>query len=201
MDDSPLPIASKPWNTSSNPSSTSVDKTSPAYSYSQSESSLSVTPANMKVALKSPTISSEQTKTSGELSTKLGFRAAEAYVRPSPIATNGELQKHGFDLKSCTFTMSLEASKPVGEDNPTVIYLPDYHFGQNITNIEVSGGKWTVDLEEFDGGTRQILRWWHGAGKQNITVKGIRRQQGMDLGSDAEAGYLEQVRRSLCAVM
>lgn len=155
----------------------------------------------MKTSLKTPSISSEQTKTLGELSTKPGFRAAEAYVRPSPIATNGNVLKHGFDLRNCTFTVSLAAGKPVAEDYPTEIYLPEYHFAHNAMAVEVSNGKWTVDIEDVDGGTMQILRWWHGVGEQNITVKGVKRQQGMDTESNEEVGYLEQYRRSLCTVM
>lgn len=194
-------MASRPGFASINPSGTSIDKTSPAYSDSQSESTLSVTPANIKTTLKSPSISSEQTKTLGELSTKPGFRAAEAYVRPSPIATNGDVLKHGFDLRNCIFTMSLQASKPVAEDYPTEIYLPEYHFAHNSMTVEVSNGRWTVDIDEIDGGTMQILRWWHGVGEQIITIKGDKRRQGMDTGSNEEVGYLEQYRRSLCSVM
>lgn len=155
----------------------------------------------MKDALQAPSISSERTKAPEESSAKLGFRAAEAYVRPSPIATNGSVLKYGFDLRKCTFTMSLDASKPVAEEYPTEIYLPEYHFGQNTINIEVSGGKWTLDVEEFEGGTIQILRWWHGVGEQSITVKGVSKQQRMDSDPDEEVGYLEQYRRSLCSVM
>ena len=201
IDDSPLPVASKPGFASINPSTTSIDKTSPAYSYSQSESSLPVTPANMKDALRAPSISSEQTKTSGDLSAKPGFRAAEAYIRPSPIATNGKILKYGFDLRNCTFTMSLDASQPVAEAHPTEIFLPEFHFGQGATNVEVSGGKWTIDVDEVDGGTMQVLRWWNAGGEQNITVKGVGRRQGMESGDDEEIGYLEQYRRSLCSVM
>lgn len=130
-----------------------------------------------------------------------GFRAAEAYVRPSPIATNGNLLKYGFDLKNCTFTMSLEASQPVAQEYPTEVYLPEFHFAQKATTVEVSGGKWTVDVDEIEGGTIQVLRWWHGIGEQSITVKGIIRRQGMENGSEDEVGYLEQYRRSLCSVM
>jgi Glycoside hydrolase family 5 C-terminal domain len=155
----------------------------------------------MKDALKAPSISSEQSKTSGELSAKPGFRAAEAFVRPSPIATNGEVVKYGFDLKACTFTLSLVAKKAIAEEHPTEIYLPEYHFEQNAINVAVSGGKWTVGSDEFDGGTMQILRWWHGVGEQNITVKGVVRRQGLDAGSEEEIGYMEQYRRSLCTVM
>jgi Glycoside hydrolase family 5 C-terminal domain len=201
IDDSPLPVASKPGFASTNPSTTSIDKASPAYSYSKSESALPVTPANVKDALKAPSISSERTKTSGDLSAKPGFRAAEAYIRPSPIATNGRVLKHGFDLRNCTFTMSLDASQPLAEAHPTELFLPEYHFGRNAMNVEVSGGRWTVDIDEVDGGTMQVLRWWHAVGEQNITVKGIRQRQGLGSGQDEEVGYLEQYRRSLCSVM
>lgn len=111
--------------------------------------------------------------------------------------------KYGFDLRNCTFTMSLEASQPVAEAHPTEIFLPEFHFRLHETNVEVSGGKWTIDVDEVDGGTMQVLRWWHAVGKQNITVKGVRRRQGMESGDEEEEemGYLEQYRQSLCSVM
>jgi Glycoside hydrolase family 5 C-terminal domain len=201
LDDMPLPIAAKPGFASTNPSTTSVDKSSPAFSYSQAEGSPPVTPATMNEALKAPSISSERTQPSGELSAKPGFRAAEAYVRPSPIFTNGNLIKYGFDLKNCTFSMSLDATQPIAKEYPTEIYLPEFHFSQTATKVEVSGGKWTVDRDDFDGGSFQVLRWWHGVGEQNISVKGERRLSGKDTGPDEEVGYLEQYRRSLCTVM
>jgi Glycoside hydrolase family 5 C-terminal domain len=155
----------------------------------------------MRDALKAPSISPEQIKTAPDLSAKPGFRAAEAYIRPSPIHTNGRLLKHGFDLRNCTFTMSLNADRPVAEAYPTEIFLPEYHFGRDETNVAVSGGKWSIDIDKVDGGSMQVLRWWHGIGEQSITVKGIKRRQGMEIGSDEEMGYMEQYRRSLCSIM
>lgn len=97
--------------------------------------------------------------------------------------------------------MSIDASKPVAEESPTEIYLPEYHFCREATNVEVSGGKWTVDIDEFDGGVLQVLRWWHGVGQQSITVTGVRQRQATDIGSDDDVGYLEQYTRDLCSVM
>lgn len=136
----------------------------------------------------------------GEPSAKTGFRA-EACVRPSPIATNGKVLKYGFDLKSFTFTMSLDARNPVAEDYPTEIYLPEYHFDQSAMTVEASSGKWVVDIDRFEGGIMQVLRWWHGVGEQSITVQGVKRRQGFDIGFNDDVGYLEQYRRSLCSVM
>ena len=97
--------------------------------------------------------------------------------------------------------MSLDASTSVAEEYPTEIYLPEYHFEPSETTVDVSSGKWTLDIDRFDGHVMQKLRWWHGVGEQSITVKGVKRRPGMEMGSDEDIGYLEQYRRSLCAIM
>lgn len=97
--------------------------------------------------------------------------------------------------------MTLDASTPVAEEYPTEIFLPEYHFEPTETTVEVSSGKWTLDIDRSDGHAMQVLRWWHGVGEESITVKGVKRQTGTDMGSDEDIGYLEQYRRSLCAVM
>jgi Glycoside hydrolase family 5 C-terminal domain len=112
--------------------------------------------------------------------------------------------KYGFDLRNCTFTLTLEADSPTQEDAPTEIFLPDYHFPQDKTGVEVTGGKWRIDIEEVDGEGMQVMRWWHGEGEQNITVKGLKRKLGVISDeSEDEVGYLESLWRlaNNCIVM
>ncbi|KAL2000924.1 hypothetical protein VTN02DRAFT_2461 [Thermoascus thermophilus] len=183
-----------------NESTTSVDQASPAYSQSQSQAdSQAVGPGNLKRALTSPSISSERSQTSPD--GKQGFRAAEAYIRPSPIVTNGNLLHHGFDLRNCIFTLALEAKASTPEDAPTEIYLPEFHFPSARTVVTVSGGKWTIDFEAVGSVSVQRLRWWHGEGEQEIKIQGVKRKPGEILSTAEDEGYLEQCQRNTCAVM
>jgi len=144
------------------------------------------------------------------------MRAAEAFIRPSPITTAGDILKYGFDLRSCTFTFSLTATAATKEDGPTEIFLPDYHFPPEETTIEVSGGRWRIDAVavQVDGeqqqqasGSMQVLRWWHGEGEQSMTVKGVKRKAGAASGQDRDGefgyGYFESMRTlaANCSVM
>lgn len=123
-------------------------------------------------------------------------------MRPSPIATVGNVTSSGFDLRNATFTFSLDCKKPATEDVPTEIFLPEFHFPRDNTAVEVSSGKWTISVDDVDGGSLiQRLRWYHGAGEQSMKVKGVLRRQGMALGKEEEEGYLEQCRQSGCSVM
>ncbi len=157
----------------------------------------------LKNTLKAPLISSKQSNTPAEIGSTPGFRAAEAYVRPSPIATVGNVTSSGFDLRNAVFTFSLECKSAATEEVPTEIFLPEFHFPRDNTSVEVSSGKWTISVDDMDGGLIQRLKWFHGAGKQNMTVKGVQRRQGMALGKDEEEGYMEQCRQKTgsCSVM
>ena len=115
-------------------------------------------------------------------------------MRPSPIAVVGDVLSYGFDLKNAVFTLALESNAVATEDVPTEIFLPEFHFPQDNVGVEVSSGKWTISVD--DGGLIQRLRWIHGAGKQNLKVKGVQRKQGMALGNEEEEGYLEQCRQN-----
>jgi hypothetical protein len=145
-------------------------------------------------------MSSESSKSS-ELASKPGFRAAEAYIRPSPIYTNGDLLGYGFDLRNCTFTLSLAAKVPAAEHAPTEIYLPEFHFPSSQTVVTVTGGKWSIESDEEASSTVQRLRWWHGEGKQDIKIRGVKRKAGEILRNDEDETYLEQCQRSACSVM
>ena len=140
-----------------------------------------MSPSNLKASLSTPSISSvPPTSASKEdLANTPGYRAAEAYVRPSPIATAGKVKSYGFDLRNCLFTFALSAPESTKESAPTEIFLPEFHFPSDNLTVEVSGGKWTVGVDDADGGMIQRLRWWHGSGEQTMRVKGVMRRQGM----------------------
>lgn len=137
-------------------------------------------------------------KTDGDVA---GLRAAEAFIRPAPVAVHGDISSFVFDLKTCTFKLALTAPSSTAEDAPTTMYLPEFHFPSGQTTVEVSGGKWTITSEETNGALQQTLRWWHAEGDQNITVKGAVRKPGSALGTDEDEGYLAQCQKQNCAVM
>ena len=202
QDDKPLPsISTSNADKSANPSTLSLDQNSPSYSESRSTDSAPTSPRTLKDTLKTPSIVSQRSQTPPEIGGTPGYRAAEAYVRPSPFATVGSVTSYGFDLRNATFTFALDCKNAATEAIPTEIFLPEFHFPRNNTTVEVSSGKWTISTDEFDGGTIQMLRWQHGVGKQNMTVKGQQRRQGMALGKDEEEGYYEQCKQTRCSLM
>ena len=157
-------------------------------------------PRNLRNNLKTPSISSKLADSPAELTNTPGFRAAEAYVRPSPIATVGKILHYGFDLRNCIFTFRLHAHEASTEEKPTEIFLPEFHFPKDNCDIVVTAGKWTISTDEADGGLIQRLRWWHIEGEHHIKVTGVQKSQNM-LGRDEEEGYLDQCQQSKCAVM
>ena len=207
MDDKALPLnpqpnAEQPGPPSRPTSILSVDKHSPSFSQSRSTDSSPVFPENIKAVLKTPSVSTDQkSDVPADISSTPGFRAAEAFVRPSPVATRGSLIASGFDLRNCTFTFSLDCDQPGTDEVPTEIFLPELHFPQDNVQVTVSSGTWTISVDDTDGGLSQRLKWVHGTGKQNMTVKGVQRRQGMLIGKEEEEGYLEQCKQSNCLVM
>ncbi|KAF2752179.1 glycoside hydrolase family 5 protein [Sporormia fimetaria CBS 119925] len=163
----------------------SLDTTSPSFSKSQSAEDVSIDPENLKKTLAVETMST----TSGSTDVR-GLRAAEAFIRPYPVATHGDITSYGFDLQNCTFKLALTAPGPTSEDEPTVIFLPEFHFPSSRSSVEVSGGKWTIIVKEMEGVPQQILHWWHAVGEQTITVKGVVRKQGAPVGSKEDESYL-----------
>ncbi|KAI3393164.1 hypothetical protein diail_4689 [Diaporthe ilicicola] len=135
-----------------------------------------------------------------------GYRAAEAYVRPAPVVVSGDITHYTFDLKSCTFVLKLRTAGEPGQDAPTVVFLPEYHFPRDGCVVEVSGGKW--EIGQGDDGI-QRLRWWHGKGEQDIKVVGQARRYNAGDGKDGaapgeEPGYYDMVNNWLangCVVM
>ena len=194
-EDRPLPPASyaaRGDGVSASTSKLSLDPSSPSYSASQSERSAPVGPDSLQKTLSVNSMA--QTPSMNADGDAPGFRAAEAYVRPSPVYTHGNVTSYGFDLKNCTFTLSLAASSPTPQDYPTQCFLPDFHFPQAQTSVEVSGGKWMIEiLDEVDGedARQQVFKWWHGEGEQKVVIKGVKRKNGAIDGKDQEEGYLE----------
>jgi hypothetical protein len=174
----------------------SLDQDSPSFSRSHSSDTLSVTPSNLKKTVSAERMTTR--KTDGDVR---GLRAAEAFIRPAPVAVHGDITAYVFDLRNCTFKLSLTAPSSTAEDAPTTAYLPEFHFPSGQTSVEVSGGKWTIVSEESDGTLQQVLRWWHAEGEQSITVKGVVRKSGTAVGSEEDEGYLQQCQKQNCAVM
>lgn len=169
-----------------------------------STSKAQVTPKNLKEHIRPHTISRQPTQTSPELANTPGLRSAEAFIRPSPIATHGDVVQYGFDLSSATFSFSLIAPSATPEDAPTEMYLPDFHFPTDKITVQVSGGKWQIEVLDVDGQSMQLMKWWHGVGEQSMTVTGrIRKTGAMGNQHDGDAGYFDMVRRiaSDCTVM
>ncbi|KAF1988178.1 glycoside hydrolase family 5 protein [Aulographum hederae CBS 113979] len=194
-DDLPLPASQQ----FSNDSTTSFDPTSPSYSQSLASQPSTVTPANLKQSLSTDNMKSDRTLTAGD-DGKAGFRAAEAYIRPTPIFTHGGVKSYGFDLRNCTFHLDLTASSSTSEDAPTEIFLPEFHFPATGTSVETSGGKWAITVNDSDGSMMQKLSWWHAEGEQKIVVKGVKRSSsGAVVGQDDDS-YIEQYRNN-CRVM
>jgi Glycoside hydrolase family 5 C-terminal domain len=169
-----------------------------------------VAPHNIRTVIKPTTRMSQsqaslaQSTSSGPLSTP-GFRAGEAFVRPSATYTAGNLLKSGFNLRNCTFTLSLTTRKAAPEDAPTEIFLPDFHFPASQTVVSVSSGRWAIQSDEERSSTVQRLRWWHGGGVQEIKIQGVKRKanevlSGSTIASGMEESYLEQCQKGSCTV-
>ncbi|KAI5842444.1 glycoside hydrolase superfamily [Morchella snyderi] len=122
-----------------------------------------------------------------------GSRAAEAFVRPSPVYTCGTVIEAGFNLAKATFEMKISAGKATEEEAPTEIFVPPFHFPKRDVRVEVTGGKWEYEDE------RSVLRWWHAEGEQTIKIVGVGK---MGLEYEDE-GYLGMVRGGYnsCAIM
>lgn len=174
----------------------SLDIDAPSFSKTLSSDNLSVSPSNLKRTMTEDRMTSSRTE--GDVR---GLRAAEAFIRPAPVAVHGDISSYGFDLRSCTFKIALSAPSSTAEDAPTTVYLPEFHFPSGQTSVEVSGGKWTITSEETKGALQQTLRWWHAEGDQSITVKGVVRKTDVATGSEEDEGYLQQCQKQTCAVM
>lgn len=124
VDDLPPP-ATAPLATSSTPdSSTNLLKSSTQNGSVPDDAS--VTPENIRRTLTNPSISSTRSAKDPEITNNPGYRAAEAFVRPTPVAVAAKIISYGFDLRRCNFHLKVSAVKPTEEDTPTVVYLPNF---------------------------------------------------------------------------
>ncbi|KAL4921795.1 glycoside hydrolase superfamily [Aspergillus aurantiobrunneus] len=198
VDDLELPSAQS--LTLDHESNSRSDHQSPSYSSSHSNNTnQQINPRNLKDAIKTPSITSEVSQLDEG---KSGYRAAEAFLRPSPIATNGLISNYLFDLRNCTFTLSLIGSQLTGQASPTEIFLPDFHFPETHTEVSVSSGEWSIDYVEVNHARTQRLQWWHPAGDQDIKIVGVKRKGGvLAAPSEEDLSYLEQCQKAGCAIM
>lgn len=205
LDDRPLPLSHLPPTPSNRSSTNLAENSSPSIKRGYSDES-AIHPANLKVNLKTPSIVSERpcSDTPGDpaLTTTPGFRAAEAYVRPSPIYTIGKILSYGFDLRNCIFTLRIHSPTAAADSVPTEIFLPEVHFPRDRCEVVVSGGKWSISNDDGEyGGMIQVLKWWHREEEQSIKVTGVRSASKAILAGEDEAGYLDQCQQSNCSVM
>lgn len=159
-----------------------------------------VTPGNLQRTLTNQSLSSMRSTKDPELTNSPGLRAAEAFIRPTPIFVHGDLVSYGFDMRKCTFAMTVKAKKQADDSAPTVLFLPDYHFPKDHCEVAVSSGKWEISSDESEGVLLQRLRWWHPEGEQTIQVNGMVRKHNEPVGTEEDAGYLEQCQNN-CSVM
>ena len=122
-------------------------------------------------------------------------------MRPSPVATAGQIKSYGFDLRNCIFHVVVSAPTATTTDAPTEVFLPDFHFPSDRLAVDVTGGKWAITVDDVHGGVVQKLRWWHAEGEQTLKVQGVKRRQGARVGREEEEGYLEQCQQTRCSVM
>lgn len=178
---------------------------------------VAITPSNLKRTITNPSISTASTapptagstlpeamRTTDRSLAASGYRAAEAYVRPSPVAVAGDITHYVFDLKSCTFQVSLRTTKNPDPNEPSIFFLPEFHFPRDGCSVETSGGKWEIFS---DDGEVQRLKWWHGPGQQTLKVVGVvkRGLNGSgESGEGEELGYYDSISHWVaqgCVVM
>ncbi|KAI5466853.1 glycoside hydrolase superfamily [Mariannaea sp. PMI_226] len=191
LDDKPLPESALPVEFQS---TTNLPKTSSA-TVRELADDRTITPDNLKKTLTTPSISSGPSSRDPELTNAPGYRAAEAYIRPTPTVVFGDILSSGFDLRQCKYELKLSAPRNVPDEAPTVIFLPQYHFPKDQCEVAVSSGKWEISTDEDEGTTLQKLKWWHFEGEQNIKITGVIRKHNALEGTAEDAGYLEQCQQ------
>jgi len=128
------------------------------------------------------------------------YRAAQAYIRPTPVGTHGNLTSYGFDLRRNEFKMAVSAQTPAAERAPTEVFLPTYHFERGHFDVKVSGGRWDLDVDDYQGTVTQRLRWWNPAGEHTMSVKASSRREGLSLGKAEEEGMVDRCMEA-CRIM
>lgn len=202
VNDKLLPLSSRPKSPDFDGSASGLF--SPSGPGKDMDDDENVNPANLKRSITNPSISSAATTRQPELSASPGYRAAEAYVRPAPIATAGAITNYGFDLQQCVFTLTIKAPKVAELDAPTVVSLPEYHFPKDDCSVQVTSGKWEISSDEEETTLVQRLRWWHGDGEQTLRVSGVVKRHNVGDGAEEDGGYYEQCNQgswSNCVAM
>lgn len=69
-----------------------------------------------------------------------GGRGLRAVIRPFAMAINGELLATAFDMQTGRFNLHFIELDTSIKSSPSIIFLPDYYFGQGY-NIELSDGE------------------------------------------------------------
>jgi Glycoside hydrolase family 5 C-terminal domain len=157
---------------------------------------INVTPINLQRTLTNPAISSAPYNARPELTAAPGYRAVEAFVRPSPTVVSGAVKHYGFNLKKCEFTFELDAPSAALEDAPTIIFLPEFHFPKDSCSVAVSSGSWEIVSDDSGGVLLQFLRWHHDAGEQSLKAHGLVRPHNELEGTAEEMGYLQQCQET-----
>lgn len=206
-DDTAIPDSAIPDGLSLAPTQSSNTLMKPPTGLRDVADDRTITPDNLKRTLTNPSISSAPSTKDPEITNAPGYRAAEAFVRPTSVYVAGKLISSGFDLRRATFEMKLTASRQPEDDAPTVVYLPEFHFPKDQCDVVVSSGKWEISTDEEDCTPLQRLKWWHPEGEQSIRISGLIRKHNLPQGTDEDAGYLEQCQRGYgfnfgsCSVM
>ncbi|GAB0134631.1 hypothetical protein EsDP_00002994 [Epichloe bromicola] len=205
VDDKLPPLCPLPKSTTANQSATSLFQGSTMNNNNNNSNNNnnrhvagdaeSVTPGNLQRSLTTPSISSSRSTKDPELTNAPGYRAAEAFIRPTPTVVAGNVLSSGFDLRRCTYELKLQAPKAAEENAPTVVFLPDFHFQKDQCDVTVSAGKWELSSDDSEGPMLQRLKWWHPEGEHTLTIQGVVRKHNIPEGSTEEAGYLEQCQQ------
>ena len=116
-----------------------------------------------------------------------GTRAAEAFIRPYPVAVGGVLISYGFNMKTCTFTLKVRWTETACPPPQTLVFLPIEHFPIGETRIEAGSGEYNIRTDERG---LQFLDWVHEAGESELKVVGKVRNWG--------AASSEVVRKGAC---
>ncbi|KAI1264385.1 putative glycosyl hydrolase [Xylariaceae sp. FL1019] len=195
-DDQSLPVSPIPPTVEMLGTSSNLANGDKATGRKEVDDDTAVTPDNLKRTLTNPSISSEAPSLAPELTNAPGYRAAEAYVRPAPIVTNGNIIKYGFDLKNCQLSLEVEGNKQTTDALETVVFLPEYHFPKDQCTVAVSSGTWEISTDDEERAWIQKLRWRHGEGKQSLKVTGTVRPRAALTGTGEEEGYLDQCQQA-----
>ncbi|PHH59366.1 hypothetical protein CDD81_3347 [Ophiocordyceps australis] len=201
LDDKTPPVSALPKVTATDSSASSLMKHKPTHGQGDEN----VTPGNLGRTLTNASMSSQPSLKDPSLTNAPGYRAAEAFIRPTATVVAGDVASSGFDLRQCTYTLKVAASRAAADDGPTIVYIPEFHFPKDECEVTVTSGKWEISLDDDEGPLLQRLRWWHGEGTQSLTIRGMVRRHNVPEGTAEEAGYLEQCQHGLgiggCAVM